>query len=1607
MTGVTYQLQGSTLVARCAGSADLTACWHPGTFVTLASGSNNWQPVLPAGVSAATVQGLRVTAQRADGGNWERPANPTVSLVFKADRRQFLRYSPDGPDTPVPSTRPDLDPAPGETARGTFTDTVDVHVDGGWNDQADPWVADASATATTKLTHLQNKIKVTKAPGNGSNAPPAYAPGAQIPYVMTFTNTGSWPMTGLSIVDHIATNENGSLLVEPRDADGDPAPSYVFTLKNGSGANLPVTGITAHLNPTTGNLRISLPDGFVLHPGDVLTLTAKLVYQAGLAPGTAVENNVVATSDRIFDQCQHTHNNQSAPNQSNVGSCAADTVTEPSAASPIRSVKSVKGSGAGVPGASPSDPNYDDLGVIQLGFGSSAGQCTAPNAANGFYRYPCVPITRAGGTETWQLSMTNEGNVPAGVLAGIDVLPRPGDTGVTIDSARDSRWAATLIGNFTDNAGGLGGGAHSFATYYSTAVPSTQCNSADILNETTPGGIPPSNPCYADVHARTWIPVAGATPAQLATAKALKSVLTYPGAASGDGLAPGRTLHVTFDTTTAAYPAVAELKDRDAIAWNSFAVGAQSRFNGSTQVTSVVEPRKVGVALSTGRVDLEKVVVAPPGSSYPLPSSYTFTLACTSNGTDVTVVDTTGAAVNPVVLKPGQVVHVNDGDPANPWGEVNLPRYASCHLTEAGAQGADVTFDPAGPTAGTSGDVTAVRDYSSRHDIANPAYPDPIPVAQITATNTYSAAGFTVSKEVDAGGAVDQGGHPIAYTDTFDFTASCTFNGTEVVPAADRAFTLGDGDEKVFGDLPAGSACTVTETDSAGSASTTHVVTEDGSTGPPTAGKTATFTLGADSGSTHVNAVAYTNHYTTGPVTITKAVIGPGADPWGVHTFTLHLECTLANADPTTVYSADHVIDKADPVWEVTDLPTGATCQVTETATGGASFTFTDPVDGKVAVGDSTPVTIDVVNVFQLGSIEVTKHLAGDVDENPAIATGTYTVSLGCTVEVNGDTYVVPIPGGAVRELHGDGDSVVYTGLPTGAACTVDEVSSDPPAQEVSISPVGPYTVGPSENTPVQVGVTNTYHLGSVRVTKDVTGPGAALYGAGPFDVHLACTVDVGGTPTPVTINGGADRTLSSATSLTTEYHQLPVGAECTLTETDDGDADSTAMIVDTGGSSSTSDGRTATFTIVDDTASAGDGSGPGVVVTARNRFDLGAIAVTKTVSGPGADRYGAGPFHVHLACTRISNGDTVDVDIPGGADRELDEGNGLSTVYDDLPPGAACTLTETDAAGANGTSLTITTADGAEVTTGTTSAEFVVGNDTADGGSGPGLEAALDNRFDVGSLEVVKRVVGAGADRYGAGPFTVALACTSDATGSVVDVDVPGGAERVLSQGNGYRTTYEELPPGAQCTLTETGTGHADSTSIAVTADGSTTHTDGTEAAVVIGEGDATEAVVTNTFLAGGIAVVKQVAGAGASTGARYVVSLSCTRLLDGEFTAVAVPDGARRTLSAGTSMRAEWSPLPVGATCTVSEVRDGGAYRTTIEPGKVTVGAGEVTTVTVVNVFRPTGLGPNHAITGGPGGPGGLPNTGSDVPPWLPWAALAAVLAGAALVVASRRRG
>ena len=293
----------------------------------------------------------------------------------------------------------------------------------------------------------------------------------------------------------------------------------------------------------------------------------------------------------------------------------------------------------------------------------------------------------------------------------------------------------------------------------------------------------------------------------------------------------------------------------------------------------------------------------PDGASFPLPATYPFKMRCSSVGQDIPLVDTTGKDVSVVQLTRDQVLHVNGGNPASAWGRVNIPRYATCTLTELGSQGSTVTFDPEGGTPGTSGTVTALRDYSIRNDIANPAYPSPIDLEQITATNTYRPAGFTVSKAVVQGGAQDEDGNPVTVDDTFGFTAGCTFNGVNVVPTADRTFTLHGGASKTFDGLPAGASCTVTETSSGSSSSTSHVLMQGATPGPPVAGKAVTFALAADDAGQHVNAVGFTNTYTVGSVNITKNVAPAGA-PWGDRNFTLRLVCTLANASPTPVYDA-------------------------------------------------------------------------------------------------------------------------------------------------------------------------------------------------------------------------------------------------------------------------------------------------------------------------------------------------------------------------------------------------------------------------------------------------------------------------------------------------------------------------------------------------------------------------------------------------------------------------------------------------------------------------------------------------------------------------------
>src|SRR5690606_4096146 len=135
-------------------------------------------------------------------------------------------------------------------------------------------------------------------------------------------------------------------------------------------------------------------------------------------------------------------------------SCSSTTTVSPLPSAPLTVTKGVKGVGAG-PLDAAGDPildgggePYADLGVAAMS--TAAGvDCSAPNTTisvngGGYYRYPCVPITRPGATEEWAATFTNSGNVSVRQVVAIDPLPRPDDTGVTIPTARGSQWTAEL-----------------------------------------------------------------------------------------------------------------------------------------------------------------------------------------------------------------------------------------------------------------------------------------------------------------------------------------------------------------------------------------------------------------------------------------------------------------------------------------------------------------------------------------------------------------------------------------------------------------------------------------------------------------------------------------------------------------------------------------------------------------------------------------------------------------------------------------------------------------------------------------------------------------------------------------------------------------------------------------------------------------------------------------------------------------------------------------------------------------------------------------------------------------------------------------------------------
>ncbi|GAA5201031.1 DUF5979 domain-containing protein [Microbacterium jejuense] len=1591
LVGTTFTSADGELTETCGGAPidEDSACWVNGEWVDATPGQITTFD-LPSGVTdAGDVVGVRFRAQQVDeNGNvlqWERPYNPQLTYDLTTMRRDTLRSDP---GVEVSTTRPDLQPNPGETELGVISNEVQATSTGQFGQQS--FTVTKPADDSTIVLHRENKVQITKTRGSSQFVS---APGP-IQYVIKVTNTGDWNMTGFTLVDQIDTDDEGSLLVEPTP------PSYVFTL-TGDGAPSEDPGFSASLDPDSGLLTITPPDGFVFNAGWTLTVNASLNFRADVGPDTVVGNTATVSSDRLFETCQGTTLADDggadlvdkAP-ETEADDCSADTAVTPLASATIAAKKYVKGDDAGDPNV----PGDDDLGVLNVTGDGTACDPSQPGVVNdGFYSYPCAPITRPGGTESWRIDFSNTGNTNARVIAAVDTLPTVGDQGVIVPGDRGSQFPVTVAGTISANFAELTAGEQAtYGIYISTVQLSQACNTNAI--EVWTKGVAPDANCPFD-----WQLVDATTPlSTLQTARSVMFALSYENPdeqVPAPGLEPGETLRVTYETITPyVLPANSAVGDGLPIAWNSFATASLSSATDTQQErpSLITEPQKVGVAAATGQLQLSKTVEAPDYAvDVDLPDSYPMLVTCESGGEEAVLLHADGSdASRPSVPADGEPLIYD-----STTGPVNLPLFSTCTVVEDPVDpGVVVTVDP-------EDGVIADRDFTDNTSVWDP-YAGDIESASFQITNEYFAGGFTVEKSVDNGGAENQAGDDIVYDRTYTFDASCEYLGQETIPETDLTFTLQDGESKTFSDIPAGATCTVEEQDAGGAASTNITITE-GDGEPVTVEEPVEFTIlpYAEGSTTALTTVAFENVYTVGSVKVVKSIVDPGG--WATAPFTVEMTCTIDGATPDPVYQNTHTLTPPDDLeWTVDNLPTGATCTVTEPDKGGANDSTTSVT---VTVGDdpTVPVEADITNTFTVGSLQVQKQLDGAPANalDPA-TTDTYTVSLECTREVNGEDVDVAIPGGATRTITGAG-TALYEGLPTGAECTVTETDPGFATGDVQISPDQPVTIGDGD-TPVIVTVTNVFENGSVSVEKTVDAPegfpvpesftatvSCTWQGA---DVPLAddgvvtivpgedpvvipdvpvgsiCTVeeeDAGQTGTTVTPDSitvtDADETfaldventyewaslevgkrvISQAGSVPTqfEFHvvctfqgetvvdetfnldadetetisPIPARSECTVTETDDRDATATITRADIPGV----DGDLApqidqaTRTVVipelqpDSTAEVN-------TVTYINLYGSTAVVLTKEFAGAGAEQFGMDEtFVLDYSCT--FEGETI---MEGQV--ELNAANGWTTAVTEVVVGSECTVTEDDLNGAD--AVVMTPNDGEDTTTAT----LVI---PPGGGT---ITVTATNWYLTGSLEVTKSFAGDGAELYGTDDYMLNLSCVRDGEAVVI----PEGDDRTVDA-DAPTALWQNLPTGADCTLTEPDAGGANSTVI-YDADGNVVAGDGegytftvTTDPTILSEDDQAQPALTveNTFNLAQVSVTKTVAPTTATDingdpveYGPFEVELACT--WNGESVTAAEP--MTQTIADGETVT--WRQLPEGADCTITETDTMDALATTV---------------------------------------------------------------------------
>ncbi|MGW4650128.1 DUF5979 domain-containing protein [Kitasatospora sp. NPDC004289] len=452
-----------------------------------------------------------------------------------------------------------------------------------------------------------------------------------------------------------------------------------------------------------------------------------------------------------------------------------------------------------------------------------------------------------------------------------------------------------------------------------------------------------------------------------------------------------------------------------------------------------------------------------------------------------------------------------------------------------------------------------------------------------------------------------------------------------------------------LGGVPVGAVCRFWETESAG-AQTDHQGEANAIV--------VTVTRAADATAWQQEEIA--NRYPRKDLVIAKRITGEAAGAVGQGPFKITADCSF-NGTRLPGFPQQLVFDQ-DGSQAVTGLPQGSRCEVTETDDGGATrvsyqvvssgiVEVVTPVSGPTPASFGDRATVIVTNEFAVGSLQVTKKLAGT---GSPLATGPFRFEVVC--DFNGRAAVL------TRELELTGPDHLtgrLDGLPVGALCTVTETASG--GADVPAEPVRRVEVKEGLTDLSTAELTNTFHAGRLTLAKELTGPlaGAGYLREAEFQLRVICRRDGKEVlDRTVTVRAGRSVTLPEL---------LLTGTRCWAAELPSGASAVTVSHPD------------------EQHAAVVTAEAPDLTVTAANEYRPAALALLKRTTGTGAAAAADREFTVELSCTLTTAPGTAPVVLADRRRYQLrpDAVRPVDDLPDPLPAGARCWLGEPDRNGA------------------------------------------------------------------------------------------------------------------------------------------------------------------------------------------------------------------------------------------------------------------------------------------------------------------------------------